>query len=152
MHRVVKGVIVAILYILFFVVVPHVLTRMIPPELLTVLATTGLNVDGIVMSFSLIGVALAALSIAKSVTQPRSVTNLGSIILSNLVWFYLVLFITGLGKPWSLGMAQQTTTSGPATISITLDFRFFVALSSVIVALQMSKAALNHLAAKRRIG
>jgi len=149
MHRRTRGILAAAFFIIFFVALPRVALSMLPAEFSMMLGMTGFDLEGLVLSLTFPGVLLAALALAGGFASARSPVSLAVSIVSQLVWFYLLLFVITLGRPMSFGQAEITGGGGPAAITFILDMRFFVAISAVILGLKMAKTSLDFLSTRR---
>jgi len=144
-----RGILAAILYIILLIVLPRVVLSMLPAELSRMLSMTSFNLEAILLGLTYPGVALALLALARGFANPRSFVNLGAGILSRLVRFYLLLFVIGLGQPWSFGQMEIGGQAEQVTLTFLLDLRFFVALDAVILGLGIAKDSLEHLSLRR---
>jgi len=114
------------------------------------LGTGGFDLEAFVLSLTISGAALALIAAPGGFTQPRSAMNLVASISSQKVWFYLVLFFMSLGQPWSFGKAQIAASTGPATMTLILDIRFFIGLAAAILGLTITKTVLEHVSLRQR--
>lgn len=135
MRKIIKATLYAALYILILVVLPNLglqyVSQMIPSEMLPMIET--LPLQGIVMSMTLIGVVLAALSFTSNMMEEWSPIKLVSSIASTVVMFYFSLVLFGLGDPSRMGLTQMSVYG--ATIG--LDFRFFITLELLVLGISV---------------
>lgn len=129
MNRI-KGFIFPALIILGLVVVPRLLLRMMPVEMVSIESTTGiLDLGRFLDTLLLFGVILAIFSAIKNLSEKWSAVNLVSSISSISTWFILSLYLWGAGDPWCFGMISRiSNVMGNVEASYVLDLRFFVFL------------------------
>ncbi len=136
MKRAIRAAASTIPYIVFLIVVPLVLLRFIPAELLNALAGgIGIQVQTITTTLALVGISLAALSVLKNLSREESLLKPIASTVGSIVTLYLFLYIIGLGNPLTFG----SINIGTAGATILLDLKFIVLLIIVASAVSWNK-------------
>ncbi|MFQ6085791.1 MAG: hypothetical protein ACE5OY_05975 [Candidatus Bathyarchaeia archaeon] len=155
MRRTVKAVLFASGYILAFVVLPPLALRFVPEGLIVRMTTfMGLEVQAILTTLALIGLAMAATSFVEKMTDDWSPLHLLSSISKEGVSFYLTLYFIGLADPWSFGLVNrlihvEQPMAPRLALTLLLDFRNIVILFAFIMGLSILKEALGFYYSRR---
>jgi len=128
-------------YLFLFIIVPRMLAEKVPGDSLGPLGST----ETIIGYSTVIGLVLASVYAAKTLTPKHSAINLAACMLSDMVGFYIFLFFVGFGEPWSFGRVEKAiplnaiAAAGEVVseATITFDFRFFVELLAVVLAMKL---------------
>src|SRR2546427_9656433 len=119
MNRYVKAVFGAIPPILFLVVIPRLALDRIPQTLQTSLTQyTSIDAVSFVTGFNIIGIAFAGLSAIQSWEHKGSIIKPASSSLHIIVSFVLMVYIIGLGKPSTLGVAKISYSGAKLVIRL----------------------------------
>lgn len=140
MKRGIKAAIWSSLYIVFMVVLPRIALGFIPKEIMAEMSRGfGLDLGGPVSTITLVGIILAALSIAKNMAEEQSpvkpiVSSTGTLII-----LYTTLYFLGFGDPSTFGLTKKIIDFGEGNMgSLLLDVRFIVSLASVTATLKIT--------------
>lgn len=148
MHKIIKAVLFAAFYILMLVVIPNVglqyVFQLMPEEILPFIEEM-IDLRGIVMPISIIGVILAILTFSSNMVEDWSLVKLLSSIASASVSFYLFLLLIGLGAPSRMGLTQLSVE----IVTIFWDFRFFVILELLLLGISVFSAIIKFYFARK---
>lgn len=148
MRKIIKAVLFAAFYILMLVVIPNVglqyVSQLMPEEILQYIGEI-INLQGIVMPISIIGVILAILTFSSNMVEDWSLVKLLSSIASASVSFYLFLLLIGLGAPSRMGLTQLSVE----IVTIFWDFRFFVILELLLLGISVFSAIIKFYFARK---
>ncbi|MBS7631664.1 hypothetical protein KEJ47_08900 [Candidatus Bathyarchaeota archaeon] len=137
MDRKIKALISAVVTFISFAAIPFILIMLIPRELVEYISKMNINLAALQNEIILIGVVLSALSFFKNVFDEASLRYLAASILSTTAWLLYVFIFLGLGNLQRLGMIDFSIEFEHGLNKATIDFRFFVYLSIVSVALKI---------------
>ena len=147
-HKIIKAVLFAAFYILMLVIIPNVglkyVFQLVPEEILQYIEEI-INLQGIVMSISIIGMILAILTFSSNMVEDWSLVKPFSSIASAFVWFYLFLFLMGLGDPSRMGIIQLSVE----IVTVVWDFRFFVILELLLLGISILSAIIRFYFARK---
>ena len=104
-----------------------------------------INLQGFVVSISIVGVVLAILSFSANMVEDWSPIKLVSSIASAVVGFYLFLLLIGLGDPSRLGLTQLSIE----IVTIVWDFRFFIILELLLLGISIMRASAKFYFARK---
>jgi hypothetical protein len=149
MRKIIKAVLSAALYILILVVIPNIglqyLFQLVPAGSPPRMLIDKMNLQGIVMSISIVGVVLAILSFSANIVEDWSPIKLVSSIASAVVGFYLFLLFIGLGDPSRMGLTQLSIE----VATIVWDFRFFIILELLLLGISTMRASVKFYFARK---
>ena len=138
MRRVVRALLFAALYIIFLVIIPNLglqyVSRLVPEGFLSFIDEPMNRLRGIVTLMAAVGVILAALAFSSNMLEDWSPMKLISSIASSFIWFFLYLLLLGFGDLSHMGLTQISIH----ILSMTLDFRFFVALELLLLVISIA--------------
>ncbi len=103
-----KSLVWASLLILIFVVVPLVSFKYFPWFEESFYDLTGKSPTWLVLNLSILGLILAVLNVIYGISKERSYISVVPKVISPFVWFYMAIFLLGLGDPSSFGIARLT--------------------------------------------
>ena len=148
MRKIIKAVFFATLHILMLIVIPNIglqyMSRLIPEKIFEYIAEI-INLQGIVMSISIIGVILAILTFSSNMVEDWSLVKPLSSIASASVGFYLFLLLIGLGDPSRVGITQLSVEM----VTVVWDFRFFVILELLLFGIRIFSAVIKFYFARK---
>jgi len=131
-RRKLKGIGLAISTILSLVVAPQLIIGLLPSQLSSQMAGVMGEYLQLLMVF---GVLLAILYIVKYFTEPWRYVNLGCVLIMDVIWLYLLLYIAGFGDPASYGMFVKSFDA----VKVSFDLRFIVNFLILIIAVRVVK-------------
>jgi hypothetical protein len=144
----------AAITLLIFTVVPLMAPSYLPPSTLETIAQTGIDVPSFVNQLASMGVAVAGLTLVKGFVVPSSPIYLLAALASSGVTFVFTVVTLSLGRFEELGNLGLTTMNVEVQGSvnaIVLDFRFFVQLTALTVALKMVEAVFAFIEARKEL-
>ena len=144
----------AAITLLIFTVIPLMAPGYLPPSTLETLAQTGIEVSSFVNQLAIMGVAVAGLTLVKGFVEPSSPLYLLAALASSGVTFVFILVTMSLGRLEELGNLGLTTMNVEVQGSvnaIVLDFRLFIQLTALTVALRMGEAVFAYLKARKEV-
>lgn len=148
MRKIIKAVLSATFYILMLVVIPNIglqyVSQLVPEEILQYMGEI-INLQGIVMATSVIGVARAVLAFCSNMMDDWSPIKLLLSIASDAVSFYLFLLLIGLGNPLHMGLTQLSIE----IVTIVWDFRFFISLELLLLGINILIAIIRFYFARK---
>lgn len=144
----------AAITLLIFTVVPIMAPSRLPPSYLETLAQTGIEVSSFVNQIAIMGVAVAALTLVKGFVVPSSPLYLLAALASGGLTFAFTVVTLSFGRLeelGNLGLTSMTMEFQGSVNAITLDFRFFVQLTALTVALKMVEALVAFMEARKEL-
>ncbi len=144
----------AVITLLIFTVIPLMAPQYLPPSYMETLARTGIDVPSFVNQLAIMGVAVAALTLVKGFVAPSSPIYLLTALVSSGLTFAFTVVTLSFGRLEELGNLGLTTMNMEVQGSInaiTLDFRLFVQLTALTVALKMVEAVFAYLEARKEV-
>ena len=142
----------AAITLLIFTVIPLLAPQYLPPSYMETLARTGIDVPSFINQLAIMGVAVAALTLVKGFVAPSSPIYLLAALASSGLTFAFTVVTLSFGRLEELGNLGLTTMNMEIQGSInaiTLDFRLFVQLTALTVALRMVEAVFAYLEARK---
>ena len=142
----------AAITLLIFVVIPLMAPQYLPPSYIETLARTGIDVPSFVNQLAIMGVAVAALTLVKGFVAPSSIIYLLAALASSGLTFAFTVVTLSFGRLeelGNLGLTTMTMEVQGSVNAITLDFRFFVQLTALTVALRMVEAVFAYIEARK---
>jgi hypothetical protein len=123
----------------FFVLVllPQVAIRLMPAQTLNQLSAMGLDVPGLILQTSLIGIVIFVITLVKAITNRTSIVYLILDVSLNMVSLVFALLVVGMGNIGSLGYSSFRLTQGKVTTEILLNLRLFIWLTVGVVILSV---------------
>jgi hypothetical protein len=144
----------AAITLLIFTVIPLMAPRYLPPSTLETIAQTGIDVPSFVNQLAIMGVVVAGLTLVKGFVVPSSPIYLLAALASSGVTFAFTVVTLSLGRFEEIGNLGLTTMNVEVQGSvnaIVLDFRLFVQLTALTVALKMVEAVFAFIEAKKEL-
>ena len=132
----------AIVTLLIFTVIPLVLPRYMPKELLTIISQSSIDIIALLNEIAILGVVLAVITIVLGFFDEASPVNLIVTVLSNVAWLTLMIVFLGFGSIERLGLVEISSNVAQATNKLIVDIRFFVYLAVVGTALKVVQSIL----------
>lgn len=147
--KVLKAVLGATLCIILFIILPRLVLEKVPPNILIPFGP----IQNILTVLTVLGLTLAALYAVKTLTPKHNPVNLAASVGLELAGFYMLLFFIGLGNPTSFGRVEKAIPMGPR-VTLMFDFRIFVLLLLVVLAIKVVVALLefHHARSKPDVG
>ena len=130
----------ALFTFLLLVVLPTYAFRVVPPQLLEQIRGAGFDTNALVIQLALIGLVSSAVALVKGITEPTSVAYLIVNLVGSSMYFLFALLFLGFGNVANLGSGSSKFTSGSMDLLLSFDFRVFIWISALAVALQMLQA------------
>lgn len=132
-----SAVVSAFATILILVVLPFVVLRLLPDEMLSQLESSGFSLQSFVVQMAMLGFIVAAITLVKGIFERTSITYLILDVLENIVSLIFTFFIIGVGNIGNLGFTSFRIVQGNLTANIILDIRFFLWVAMVVVGLRV---------------
>ena len=142
----------AAITLIIFTVIPLMAPQYLPPSYMETLSRTGIDVPSFVNQLAIMGVFVAALTLVKGFVAPSSPIYLLAALASSGLTFAFTVVTLSFGRLEELRNLGLTTMSMEVQGSfnaITLDFRLFVQLTALTVALRMVEAIFAFIEAKK---
>jgi len=145
-------VISAAITLLIFTVLPLYAQGQIPPEVTELLAEAGISMTGFLNQIAMIGVVIAALTLAKAFVEASSPVYLLASIGSSVVMLAFTVITLSLGDLGNLGVTTVTMDIEEAVNTAVVDLRFFLQLAALSVGLQIIHSILEFMEARKEMG
>lgn len=145
-QSVVKAVFFAALNVFLFVVIPKIVLGYIPEEVLPYLEGV-IDLEGIAVALTIIGVIKAILVFPQNLTEDGSLLKLFSSVTSSFFGFYISLLTIGFGDTSTMGVT--TIEYGPLTVI--LDLKFFIVLYALLSGINIVRAIAKFYYARKEI-
>lgn len=149
MKRIVKALLNAALTFIAFTVIPLIVPRLLPRELLVLLSQSSIDIIGLFNEIAIIGVILTIISFLKGLFDEASPVNLVVSVASNVAWLILIFVFLGFGSIERLGLVEVTSRGPQATNTAIVDIRFFVYLALVGTALKVAQSVFKFREARK---
>lgn len=143
MNRKAKAVLDAILTLVTSTLIPLMLPRMLPPDVMEAASYLPFNLTGLMNEIALIGLVMAALALSKGFVDKASPVHLGISTISKVLWLVFIFIVMGLGRIGNLGVTKLTMEMEGAVITVVLDFQVFVYLTILTVLLKITYSFLE---------
>ena len=140
--------------LLIFTVIPLMAPSYLPPSTLETIAQTGIDVPSFVNQLAIMGVAIAGLTLVKGFFAPSSSIYLLAALASSGATFAFTVVTLSLGRfeeLGNLGLTAMNVEVQGSINAIVLDFRFFVQLTALTVALKMVEAVFAFIEARKEL-
>ena len=144
----------AAITLLIFTVIPLMAPIYLPPSTLEMIAQTGIEVSSFVNQLAIMGITVAGLTLVKGFVAPSSPIYLLAALASSGVTFAFTVVTLSLGRFEELGNLGLTTMNVEVLGSvntIVLDFRLFVQLTALTVALRIVEAVFAFIEARKEL-
>jgi hypothetical protein len=142
----------AAITLLIFTVIPLMAPQYLPPSYIETFARTGIDLSSFINQLAILGVAVATLTLVKGFVAPSSPMYLLAALASSGLTFTFSVVTLSFGRLKelsNLGLTTMIVEFQGSTNEITLDFRFFVQLTALTVALRMVEAVFAYLDARK---
>jgi hypothetical protein len=146
------AVISAAITLLIFTVLPLYAPSQIPPEFTELLAEAGISLTGFLNQIAMIGVVIAALTLAKGFVEVSSPVYLLASIGSSVVMLAFTVITLSLGDLGNLGVTTVAMDIEGAVNTAVVDLRFFLQLATLSVGLQIIHSILEFMEARKEGG
>ncbi len=144
----------AAITLLIFTVIPLMAPSYLPPSTLETIAQTGIDVPSFVNQLAIMGVAIAGLTLVKGFFASSSPIYLLAALASSGATFAFTVVTLSLGRfeeLGNLGLTAMNVEVQGSINAIVLDFRFFVQLTALTVALKMVEAVFAFIEARKEL-
>lgn len=131
---------------LSFIVLPRLFLPKVPPEFLVPFPP----LRNVLTVLTVLGLTLAVLYTAKTLTLKRNPVNLVASVSLELAAFYVLLFFIGFGDPASFGRTEKAIPVAGPGATLMFDFRIFVLLLLVVLAVKVIVALLKFCQARSK--
>lgn len=143
------AVISAVITLLVFTVLPLYAPSRLPREVGDLLSRAGISLTGFVNQIAVIGVVIAALTLAKGLVDATSPVYLLATIGSSAATLVFTLITLGLGDIGGMGVTTITMDIEGAVNTAVVDLRFFIQLAALTVGLQIIQSILEFSEARK---
>ncbi|MCW3978137.1 MAG: hypothetical protein NWF12_00190, partial [Candidatus Bathyarchaeota archaeon] len=138
--------------LLIFTVLPLYAPSQIPPEFTELLAEAGISLTGFLNQIAMIGVVIAALTLAKGFVEVSSPVYLLASIGSSVVMLAFTVITLSFGDLGNLGVTTVAMDIEGAVNTAVVDLRFFLQLATLSVGLQIIHSFLEFTEARKEMG
>ena len=142
--KILKAMLGAAFYIILFIILPRLLLEKVPPDILIPFRP----IQNILTVLTVLGLILAALYATKTLTPKHKPVNLAASVGLEFAEFYIFLFFIGFGDPTSFGIVEKAIPMGPERVTLMFDFRIFILLLLVVLAIKVIVTFLKFYHAK----
>lgn len=149
MRRQIAAVVSGITVFTTFVLLPVLVLRYLPPDILQTIRSSGIQVQSNINHLVVIGVFLTLVTILKGFVEIGSLAYLVSGVISSGMTLLVTIIFLGWGKIHSLGMPSFTTRVEGATINVSMDMRVFIYVAFIVTILRVVKTILEWNEARR---
>ena len=153
MSRRTSAIISAAITLIIFTVLPLYAPSLIPPEYIDMVSEFGIDIIQFANEIAVIGGVIALLTLVKGFVQPSSVFYLLASIASSGVTLFFTIVTVSLGRfedLANLGLTTITMEVQGALNTMSLDFRMFVWITAVTVALKIVESFLEYADARKQ--
>lgn len=148
MNRYLKAVLWAIPPIIFLVIIPRLALDRLPQSLVNDAAQyANISIPNFVTGLNILGLALAALSAVQSWSYKWSIIKPVSSSLHMITSFVLMLYIIGIGNPYTYGVTSLTLTGlgGSSTaFTLNLTLTFLALMVGIAVVLKIVQKSMKY--------
>ncbi|MGD2141980.1 MAG: hypothetical protein PVH79_00700 [Candidatus Bathyarchaeota archaeon] len=142
----------ALITLIVFTVLPLMTPRFVPSQYLEMVSQVGIEINQFTNQIAMIGGIVAILTLVKGFSVRSSPIYLIAALASSGVTFAFTVMTLSLGKLEelrNLGLTSITVDVQGSLNEIVLDFRIFVQLTALAVALKMVEAVLEFMEARK---
>ncbi len=129
--------------LILFVAVPYMLPEYLPSDIAQLLAESGFDLQVFINEVMILGAVTAALTLAKGFLGKASPVSLMISVAQDVASLFFMVVLLGAGDISSLGVTSFTFSSENTTNHIVMDFRVFIYVTVLTVALRVVEAYLN---------
>jgi len=133
----IRAIIGAAVTLILFVGVPYMLPEYLPSNVAQLLAEVGFDLQGFINEIMILGAVTAALTLAKGFAGKASPVSLLINVAQDVASLVFIVILLGAGDVSSLGMSSFTFSLENTTNHIVMDFRVFVYVTVLTVALRV---------------
>lgn len=153
MSRRTSAIISTAITLIIFTVLPLYAPSLIPPEYIDMVSEFGIDIIQFANEIAMVGGVIAVLTLVKGFVQPSSVFYLLASVASSGVTLFFTIVTVSLGRfedLANLGMTTITMEVQGALNTMSLDFRLFVWITTVTVALKIIESFLKYADARNQ--
>jgi hypothetical protein len=143
MSRRTGAILSALFTLAIFVGLPIGVLYLLPADLAAQLSQVGFSVQGLLDQTVIIGVVIAAITIAKGFIDDKTVTYLLLNLASNGITLLFTFIVLGLGNVGSMGLTTVNLNMENAETTVVMDMRLLLQVAVLTVVLKMIQAVLK---------
>ena len=143
MSRRTGAILSALFTLAIFVGLPIGVLYLLPADLAAQLSQVGFSVQGLLDQTVIIGVVIAAITIAKGFIDDKTVTYLLLNLASNGITLLFTFIVLGLGNVGSMGLTTVNLNMENAETTVVMDMRLLLQVAVLTVVLKMIQAVLE---------
>jgi len=145
-----QSVISTALTLILFTVLPICAANQLPSGLELLLSQAGIDLTNLTNQMAMIGVFIAVVTLVKGFVEEASPLYLLASIASSVVTLAFTLVTLGVGDLTSMGISTITIDVEGGFNTMILDFRLFIQLAVLSVALQIAHSVLQFMEARQK--
>lgn len=149
MSRRLQSVISTALTLILFTVLPVCAANQLPSEFELLLSQAGIDLTNLTNQMGMIGVFIAVMTLVKGFVEEASPLYLLASIVSSVVTLAFTLVTLGVGDLTSMGVSTISIDVEGGLNTMILDFRLFIQLAVLSVALQIAHSVLQFMEARK---
>ena len=143
MNRRTSAILSALFNLAIFVGLPIGVLYLLPADLTAQLSQVGFSVQGLLNQTVIIGVVIAAITIAKGFIDDKTITYLLLNLASNSITLLFTFIVLGLGNVGSMGLTTVKLNMQNAETTVVMDMRLLLQVAVLTVVLRMIQAVLE---------
>jgi hypothetical protein len=143
MNRRTSAILSALFTLAIFVGLPIGVLYLLPADLTAQLSQVGFSVQGLLNQTVIIGVVIAAITIAKGFIDDKTITYLLLNLASNSITLLFMFIVLGLGNVGSMGLTTVKLSMQNAETTVVMDMRLLLQVAVLTVVLRMIQAVLE---------
>ena len=140
MNRRTSAILSALFTLAIFVGLPIGVLYLLPANLAAQLNQVGFSVQGLLNQTVIIGVVIAAITIAKGFIDNKTITYLLLNLASKSITLLFTFIVLGLGNVGSMGLTTVNLNIQNAETTVVMDMRLLLQIAVLTVALRMIQA------------
>lgn len=140
MNRRTSAILSALFTLAIFVGLPIGVLYLLPADLAAQLSQVGFSVQGLLNQTVIIGVVIAAITIAKGFIDDKTITYLLLNLASNSITLLFTFIVLGLGNVGSMGLTTVNLNIQNAETTVVMDMRLLLQVAVLTVVLRMIQA------------
>lgn len=143
MNRKVRAVLNAALTFVVSTLIPLIVPRILPPEVLEATSYMAFDLIGFLNEIALIGVVITGMALLRGFVDEASPVRLGMSTASKVLWLVVFIMVLGLGRIDTMGVTTLSMEMDGGVNTLTLDFQLFIYFAFVIVLLKIGHSFLD---------
>jgi hypothetical protein len=151
MNRRTSAILSALFALAIFVGLPIGVLYLLPADLTAQISQAGFSVQGLLTQTVILGVVIAAITIAKGFIDNKTITYLLLNLASNGITLLFTFIVLGFGNVGSMGLTTVKLNRQNTKITLVMDMRLLLQVAVLTVVLRMIQAVFEWREARAEV-